>query len=128
MNMCISFLHTSYTYIIYHVSIYIYIHTSYIIFVYLAYIIYICIYIHIMNVYYIYIYIYMYCFSQTSPIFHSQVFCPFGGVSSNEVCSGEIIAPAANRPKEGRISFHVESTCPGFFRSGFVVLRCDDLY
>ena len=44
------------------------------------------------------------------------------GVSSNEVCSGEIIAPAANRPKEGRISFHVESTCPGFF----VVLKCDD--
>lgn len=46
-----------------------------------------------------------------------QVSFPFEhfsfGVSSNEVCSGEIIAPAANRPKEGRISFHVESMPPG---------------
>eukprot|EP00434_Breviolum_minutum_P017942 symbB.v1.2.015823.t1/scaffold1191.1/size132917/2 len=32
----------------------------------------------------------------------------FGPSRAFAVCSGEIIAPAANRPKEGRISFHVE--------------------
>lgn len=39
---------------------------------------------------------------------HGEVEVNFGPSRAFAVCSGEIVAPNANRPREGRISFHVE--------------------
>lgn len=39
---------------------------------------------------------------------YGEVEVNFGPTKALAVCSGEIVAPSANRPREGRISFHVE--------------------